>query len=102
MSDFKPCPFCGGEPCKSKQRFNVSWVYCSSCGASSGYRYDKAEAIEAWNTRAEQPEITRCRDCEYIIRHETANSGVYFACGYFDAVLAEIEPDGFCAWGERR
>ena len=54
-------------------------------------------------TRLERrEEITRCRDCKYIIRHETANSGAYFACGYFDAVLAEIEPDGFCAWGVRR
>ena len=26
----------------------------------------------------------------------------YQTCSYFDSEYAEVEPDGFCAWGERR
>ena len=56
MSDLKPCPFCGGEAqCSEDLRFHISWVYCPGCGAASGYRNTEAEAIEAWNTRADKP-----------------------------------------------
>ena len=52
-----PCPFCGGEAETSAERFErtlLSWVYCKECGAAGGYRHTEAEAIEAWNTRAER------------------------------------------------
>lgn len=43
------------------------------------------------------PVIVRCRDCrEYIERKG------YATCGYFGGDYVEIEPDGFCKWGERR
>ena len=55
MNDLKPCPFCGGEAqCSEDLRFHISWFYCPGCGAASGYRNTEAEAIEAWNTRAER------------------------------------------------
>ena len=57
MSDLKPCPFCGGEavfhnslrppetyPCR---------VYCDNCWAEVGGYSTEAEAIAAWNSRAE-------------------------------------------------
>ena len=62
MSELIPCPFCGGEARKSGERFEntiLSWVYCLSCGAAGGYQHTEAEAIEAWNTRAE-------RTCENV------------------------------------
>lgn len=41
--------------------------------------------------------VVRCRDCkEYIERKG------YATCGYFGGDYVEIEPDGFCKWGERR
>lgn len=57
MSELKPCPFCGGEAKQSGEKFErtiLSWVYCTSCGAAGGYRGTEAEAIDAWNTRAER------------------------------------------------
>lgn len=50
--------------------------------------------------------IVRCRDCNYV-----TDEG--YGCKYFshyeqgasyrwEDVLAEVEPDGFCKWGERR
>ena len=50
--------------------------------------------------------IVRCRDCKYVTDES-------YGCKYFshyeqgasyrwEDVPAEVEPDGFCAWGERR
>lgn len=47
-------------------------------------------------------EIVRCRDCVYICNREYANGLEFYTCSYFDSEYAEVEPDGFCAWGERR
>ena len=47
----KPCPFCGGVAKILEHYWDVE-VYCIECQASN--RGDsKAEAIEAWNRRAE-------------------------------------------------
>ena len=50
----------------------------------------------------QREEIVRCRDCEYIFHREYNNGFEYHTCGYFDSEHAEVAPDGFCAWGERR
>ena len=46
-------------------------------------------------------EIVRCRDCSFYDYWDA--SGPYrekHVCGYWNYL--EIEPNGFCAWGERR
>ena len=51
MTELKPCPFCGGVAKILEHYWDVE-VYCIECQASN--RGDsKAEAIEAWNRRAE-------------------------------------------------
>ena len=45
--------------------------------------------------------IVRCKDCMYVCNHEHANGTEWKTCSYFDSEYAEVEPDGFCAWGER-
>lgn len=47
-------------------------------------------------------EIVRCRDCAYICNREYTNGLEWHTCGYFDSAYAEVDPNGFCAWGERR
>lgn len=56
-----------------------------------------------WNTVLDlgQP-IVRCRDCAYICKREYANELICYTCSYFDSEHAEVELNGFCAWGERR
>lgn len=49
----------------------------------------------------EREEIVRCRDCAYICNREYANGLEFHTCSYFDSEHAEVEPDGFCKWGER-
>lgn len=52
-------------------------------------------------------EIVRCRDCKYA--NEDGDECVYFAAweplpegDEFRDVYVDVEPNGFCAWGERR
>ena len=64
MTELKPCPFCGGTKLTIKScnettednNFENYAVCCDfthgGCGASSGYRPNRGEAIEAWNRRA--------------------------------------------------
>ena len=70
MTELKPCPFCGGEKiiitdCRELEKCNNfgkcesihSYTVCcdfrqGGCGATSGYRSNEEDAIEAWNRRA--------------------------------------------------
>ena len=42
-------------------------------------------------------EVVRCRDCKYMSR----DTNVFRWCYRLSPEIA-CEPDGFCAWGERR
>lgn len=72
MSDLKPCPFCGGEASKRLFYKGKYRVHCNVCDAHSGDVCDtEAEAIAAWNSRAERTcgyvgdEINgRCSECQ--------------------------------------
>ena len=47
--------------------------------------------------------IVRCRDCKHYYEVENYHpQGNYDSrcCKYFDTYNDEVEPDGFCAWGE--
>ena len=59
--ELKPCPFCGNEKLEIADSWNGRYhgkvVNCNyldgGCGANSGSRETEAEAVEAWNRRAE-------------------------------------------------
>lgn len=46
-------------------------------------------------TRADLVQVVRCRDCKHCMSYWKSDY-----CDYFAHVTND--PDGFCAWGERR
>lgn len=74
----------------SVQDSRISW------GEYIGRLYDTDE-IELLT----EHEIVRCKDCEYLEKH-----GSFVMCMLPDGdggyACWIVEPDGFCAWGERK
>ena len=82
MTNLKPCPFCGSEAeLNSNGRFwHVSHAENNGrCPAWAGVHFEtEAEAIEAWNTRADSEEseyyngyeqlMNRCADLTTLLR----------------------------------
>lgn len=97
MPELKPCPFCGGEGDWYEVKPGYGYVSCDTCDATIGCfdALPKQDAIDAWNTRA--VEVVRCRDCAYY--EDTGNCTLHYLA---DGCLGEVEPNGFCKWGERK
>ena len=91
-TELLPCPFCGGEA----EVFNPfdktagTWcVICRECACASGFEQTEAEAIAAWNTRAERtchnarkPHENRfkCSECGRVVWLDEPTSEPVFYC----------------------
>lgn len=48
-------------------------------------------------------EVVRCRDCKRYSEHEWITAtDVSDVCHFWHGEPTKVEPDGFCAWGERK
>ena len=72
--------------------------YIIDMGRSS---YESQSGLLSADVSQLHEEIVRCRDCVSYITNDDGYGGNYCTCAYFDCDYAEVEPDGFCAWGER-
>lgn len=60
--------------------------------------------IYKWNfgTDTEPEHIVRCDDCKHSYYNGTACNHPMLSGGFNGNSYLEIDPDGFCAWGEER
>ena len=107
MTELLPCPFCGGEA-ELHASYDMDtnevdgwFAWCNNeqceCKPETNEYFTEAEAIAAWNTRAETP-IVRCRDCKHW---QPWMKGAEPECWAYGEPFS-TPPDGFCAWGERK
>lgn len=54
----KACPFCGSNKIYNNSRNGYTWFQCEPCGAEGPFRIDYHEAIECWNNRTGDGEMT--------------------------------------------
>lgn len=85
MSELLPCPFCGGENIETSYKDTFSGdfrrgVYCADCcGGIYPYYGTEAEAVEAWNTRAERTcEIVRVGNTRDVRKCSACNKLMHF------------------------
>lgn len=108
MSELLPCPFCGGEvEMLTAESMNGGYLFgimCNDC-RSRGDVYDtEAEAIAAWNTRAERTmENERKATCHY---EQTGGTFGFLVCDSCGGVIIKdyrfnhrsMKPTPFCRW----
>ena len=51
---------------------------------------------DGWSAVKRMGDLVRCRDCKHYTDDEME---YYHYCGSW---CEQVDPDGFCAWGERR
>lgn len=94
MSELLPCPFCGGDDVRIAVCMHDSWYYgeCESCGGRTDFYDSQAEAIAAWNTRAERT----CEEYGSIRVWQSCNVWSHeLSCGH-EVDTLEAEPPNYC------
>lgn len=62
--------------------------------------YEIKSELNAWYVNSEP--IVRCRDCKHYDPHPTDDGVCFLPDGNGGFAYWEVEPDGYCKWGERR
>lgn len=64
--------------------------------------WDTGLVIDTFSKNNLREEIVRCRDCKHYDPHPTDGGVCFLPDGDGDFAHWEVEPNGFCAWAERR
>lgn len=58
---------------------------------------------DGWSAVKRVGDLVRCRNCRHYSEHEwIIATDVSDVCHFWHGKLTKVEPDGFCAWGERK
>lgn len=70
MSEFRPCPFCGGTPKVIAKNAGRSMIFCPDCGASMMHT-NPPILMERWNRRTEDCRIEHARRALKMLKEMT-------------------------------
>lgn len=105
MSDKNPCPFCGDD--------SEYLRFLDLCAerANKIWRENEVKVLTDVYKSMDFVQVVRCRDCKHFYEDRRDTS-----IGWVNVLVCDskqwstsslmpshtVEPDGFCAWGERR
>lgn len=89
MSDKKPCPLCGDD-----SEYSRFLTLCAE-RANEIQRVNDLETLTKMYDSMGYVQVVRCKDC----REYNTELYKHISC---ELLGRYVEPDGFCAWGERR
>lgn len=97
MSDKNPCPFCGDE--------SEYLRFLDLCAerANKIWRENEVKILTGIYKSMDFIQVVRCRDCKYYGCYDGSTwcSRTYEQVPSGTCDYQTVEPDGFCAWGER-
>lgn len=102
MTELKPCGFCD-----ERFEYRLETDFSETVGriAAQITRFIDEDAVEQVEDRLAElgyVKVVRCRDCEHYRPHEfVLITDIEHVC-LFWADGCKVEPDGFCAWAERK
>lgn len=100
--ELKPCPLCTGKGKLGKRscyKAHPFEVFCLECGCRTLLWATEQEALTAWNTRAESPEIAELRAENDRLRSELGASITRRAISHCDD-MADSHDEWYAEWNE--
>lgn len=95
MNDKKPCPLCGDD-----SEYSRFLTLCTK-RANEIQRVNDLETLTKMYDSLGYVQVVRCKDCKFFGFFEDDNeTAANEYCCYWGSL--GVEPDGFCAWGEKR
>jgi len=94
-----PCPFCGSQAYVSEDQssdYDVHWTWhvdCTGCGATIDFKSTKEQAVNAWNSRVNEPFSCDIKE----IQHKVI--GTCCACGGSACTQSPLNDSDVMCWG---
>lgn len=79
------------------EKKTVEYIYTATVQVNDDHIVRRVESLDDRRER-----IVRCRDCEHGMGDGGLCELFAFPLGDGHIIPADVEPDGFCAWGEGR
>ena len=100
LKESKPCPICGNDD------DYLRFLDLCAKRANEIWHENEIETLAGMYKAMDFVQVVRCRDCKHFTPEGTykfsdGSTNADF-CEYLRGWLRNVNPNGFCAWGEQR